>query len=290
MKKTIVCFFALCFITGSSYALDWPAMHEKADKLTADQAKVEAAAASDSLEALYVLGLSCLNEHKDDQAAAAFQKMFEADSSSIEAKWGLAEVNRRKYKTNEAKNALWTLTQSEPGFAPAFISLAYIKYNLQEYDEALKLSQTVIDLGKDKVDAANYSRAFLISAGSRGMLAHYGGPIAKLVQGLRVMPELKTAQKILPESAQVYFGLGAYYMLAPRLAGGDIKLAQVYLKKTVELDPGFADAYARLAQLYKAGGDEAKYNEYLEKALQIDPQNFLAADIKSGRCKYVCPE
>ena len=38
----------------------------------------------------------------------------------------------------------------------------------------------------------------------------------------------------------------------------------------------FADAYARLAQFYRDKGDKEKYHSYLDKALELDPQNELA--------------
>jgi len=61
-----------------------------------------------------------------------------------------------------------------------------------------------------------------------------------------------------------------------------------YLKKAIKIDPNFADAYVRLGQLYKIKGERKLFNLYLNKALEIDPENELALDAKSGRCRYIC--
>ncbi|MDD5595555.1 MAG: TRAP transporter TatT component family protein, partial [Candidatus Omnitrophica bacterium] len=86
----------------------------------------------------------------------------------------------------------------------------------------------------------------------------------------------------------VFFGFGSFYLLAPNFAGGDKNRAGDYLKKAIKLDPLFADAYVRLAQFYKIKGDEKKYEDCLNQALKIDPQNDLALDVKNGKCKFIC--
>jgi Tfp pilus assembly protein PilF len=125
-------------------------------------------------------------------------------------------------------------------------------------------------------------------SGAKGMIAHYGGPLSKLINGTAVLPNLKKAQVLQPNSAAVMFGLGSFYLLAPPLAGGNLGKAEEYLKKAITIDPFFADAYVRLGQFYKIKGDNQKYSFYLNKALEIDPQNELANDIYSGKCKFIC--
>jgi tetratricopeptide (TPR) repeat protein len=125
-------------------------------------------------------------------------------------------------------------------------------------------------------------------AGAKGMLAHYGGLISKAIDGLAVKPNLDKAQKLQPNSPGVLFGLGSFYLLAPGIAGGDKAKAQNFLNQAIQADPLFADVYVRLGQLAKIKGDQEKYNLYLQKALEIDPQNELAQDVQSGRCKFIC--
>ncbi len=152
----------------------------------------------------------------------------------------------------------------------------------------MRLTLKVIQQGRDKVDLSNYARAYSVYAGAKGMIAHYGGPVSKAINGLAVKSNLDKAAKLQPDAAGVLFGLGSYYLLAPALAGGDKTKAEIYFKKAIAADPLFADVYVRLAQLYKIKGDKEKYNLYLAKALEIDPGNELAIDTKSRSCKFIC--
>jgi tetratricopeptide (TPR) repeat protein len=52
--------------------------------------------------------------------------------------------------------------------------------------------------------------------------------------------------------------------------------------RALKADPNFADIYARLALLYKRKGDSQKYEDFLNKALEIDPGNELALILKAG--------
>ena len=120
------------------------------------------------------------------------------------------------------------------------------------------------------------------------MIAHYGGPLSKVINGTGVLPALRKAEALQPDNAGVLFGIGSYYLLAPGFAGGDRNAALDHLEKAVKADPLMADTYVRLAQAYKLKGNSEKYNVCLQKALEIDPQNELALDIKNKTCKFIC--
>ncbi|MBN1913195.1 MAG: tetratricopeptide repeat protein [Candidatus Omnitrophica bacterium] len=241
-----------------------------------------------SLENKYILGLVYLNLRKDKEAQEIFSSLLADNPAMTEAKWGMAEALRRQHDVIESKKLLDKILKASPGFAPALITLAYIRYTEMDFEAAVKLAGKVLEGEPGETDLSNRVRAYLMMGGAKGMIAHYGGPLSKIVNGTAVFPNLKKAERLQPESAPVLFGLGSFYFLAPALAGGDLDRAQDYLEKAVNADPLFADAYVRLGQLYKIQGDIKKYAEYLEKALEIDPQNELARDIKSGRCKFIC--
>ena len=157
-----------------------------------------------------------------------------------------------------------------------------------DFNASVKFSSKVINQGSAKADLESYARAYAMYAGAKGMIAHYGGVLSKAVNGLAVEPNLRKAQKLSPDSPAVLFGLGSYYFLAPVIAGGNKVKAEGYLKKAVEVDPLFADAYVRLAQLYSVRGEMEKYNFYMKKALTIDPLNALAKDHNLGECRFIC--
>lgn len=290
MLNKVIAFAVICclFKLNLSYALDWKDLHDKADKRALADVLAAVQKNPDSIEDLYLLGLVYLNLHKDKDAEEAFKMILAKDSRAIEAEWGIAEVFRRQHKLKESKELLSKVMDANPGFLPAYITLAYIRYIQLDFNETLRLANKVIKEGKDKICLSNYVRALLLAGGTRGILAHYGGPVSKLVNGTRVFSYLRKAQEFQPESAAVMFGLGSFYLLAPKFSGGDLEKAEGYLKQSIELDPLFPDAYVRLAQVYKAKGDNIKYLQYLGAALKIDTENELAMDIKSGKCKFIC--
>lgn len=273
---------------NSLFALDWVSLHEKADQQNLDSAGESLRAEPLSIDRLYILGLVFLNLHKDAKAKEVFSRILMRNPDIIEAKWGLAEALRRQHKIDQAENLLNEVIIKAPDFSPAYISLAYVKYIRMNFQESARLALKVIQQGRKNVDLSNYVRAYAMYAGAKGMIAHYGGPLSKAVNGLAVKPNLQKAQKLQPDSPAVLFGLGSYYFLAPVIAGGDKSKAEVLLKKTIEVDPLFADAYVRLAQLYRVKGDEEKYSFYMNKVIEIDAKNVLFLDHMSGECKFIC--
>lgn len=290
MKRTFtlfLLFFCLSLLT-SCYALEWKKLHEEADRMDLTEALAAAEKKADSIDNLYILGLVYLNLHKDKEAGNIFEKVLNLAPETLEARWGLAEVLRRQHKASDSERILSEVIKSRPDFYPTYISLAYLRYNEMKFEKSVELALLVMKQGQEKVDLSNYVRAVLLYAGNKGMIAHYGGPLSKVINGTVVLPNLKKAQALQPDYAGVLFGLGSFYFLAPSLAGGDLDSAKEYLERAVKADPLFVDAYVRLAQVYKKKGDNNNYEYYLDKALEIDPQNELALDIKSGRCKYIC--
>jgi len=274
--------------TQLCYGLNWQTLHDEADKTSLSDAQEAVQEKPDSVDDLYVLGLIFLNLHKDQEAGETFRNILSLSADSLEAKWGVAEVLRRNHELQKSESLLNEILKVNPDFSPALISLAYIRYIQMKFDEAVKLAYKVEKQGMDNVDLSNYVRALLLVAGAKGMIAHYGGPLSKVINGTAVMPNLKKAEKLQPDSAGVTFGLGSFYFLAPGIVGGSKQKAEEYLKKTIELDPYFVDAYVRIAQLYSIKGDSAQYKEYLRKAQEIDPKNEILLDFKSGACKFIC--
>lgn len=291
LKKIINLFLLTVFFSipaGLCYGQPWKELHQQADKISLQQALADAQIKPDSEDELYVLELVYLALHKDKEAEKIVDKMLILNPSSVNAKWAKAELIRRQHNLNEAERLLNEIIQSIPEFFPAYLTLAYIKFTKFEFEAAIRLASFVLGQGKDKVDISNYVRAHLMVGGAKGMIAHYGGPVSKLINGTAVYPNLKKAEQLQPHTAGVKFGLGAFYLLAPSLVGGDLAKAEKYLKEAIEADPLFPDAYVRLGQLYKLKGEREKYQEYLFKALELDPLNELALDIRDGICKCIC--
>ena len=271
-----------------AYPMDWKSLHTKADNLSLPAAQEAVVKNPGSTDEQYVLGLVYLDLHQDQEAYQIFNGLLVSNPDMVEATWGLAESLRRKHDIIKAESLLNEAIKVDSQFAPALISLAYIKYSKMDFAGSVRLALKVIQQGPDKMDLSNYVRAYCLYAGSKGMIAYYGGLLSKLVNGLAVKSNLDKAHRLQPDSPAVLFGLGSYYLLAPAIAGGDKTKAEKYFNQALKADPLLADVYVRLAQLAKIEGDKQKYDFYLNKALEIDPQNELALDTQSGRCKFIC--
>lgn len=287
-RRTLILTVILIFSVSFCFGLDFKALHTKADNLNLTAALRNADKEPRSSEALYLLGLVCLDQHKDKEAVVAFKKIQSLNPQAYEAEWGTAEVLRRQHRIGESEEMLERIIKNHPDFYPAYNSLAYIRYRQLRFADALRLANAVYAAGQGNVDLSNYVRSLVLMSAARGMLAHYGGPISKIIDGLAVLPLLKKAEGLQPRSPAVLFGLGSFYMLAPGFAGADQEKAEFYLKEAINADPNFPDFYARLAQLYRIKGDNPKYEGCIKKALELDPQNELALDIKNGKCRFIC--
>ncbi|MBF0532637.1 MAG: tetratricopeptide repeat protein [Candidatus Omnitrophica bacterium] len=285
-------FFLACFFSQAqfSYALDWQKLNARGRAITLSEAQKAVRQNPGSTEALYVLAIADFEKHKDANAGKLFQRMLVLEPRCREAKWGAAEVLRRQHKMAASENLLKEILRKTPDFAPASLSLSYINYIRMDLPRALRLADDVLDRGRDRIGTEEYVEALLLAGGVRGLLAHYGGPVAKITNGLKVLPYLKKAEKLRPQDARVQFGLGSFYLLAPAIAGGDLAKAQSYLQSAVKSDPLLADAYVRLGQVYLRQGQRKTYQDLLHKALSVDPQNELARDILSRRCRFICIE
>ncbi len=281
----------ICFIFVSCMpcaALDWKALHERAEGISFEEAASASARSPDSIDDMYVLALVNLGAHKDEEALDLFGKINQRDPASVEAEWGKAEVLRRRHELEKSDRSLMDVISARPDFVPAYISLAYVKYLRLDFNASVELASAVLKMGREQVDSGNYMRAYLIVGGGKGMIAHYGGPLSKMVNGRGILPVLRKAEAMRPDSAEVLFGLGSFYLLAPSLVGGDRDKALDYLERSVKADPLRADGYVRLAQAYLVKGDKEKYRAYLNKALEIDPGCELALDVKNNTCKFIC--
>ena len=289
MKKRLcflLIFWLLCDVQ-TGFCLDWKKLHEEADTMSLQNAQVEAQKAPKNIGKLYVLGLVSLTAHKDNDAAEAFTRIRALDPTVIEARWGQAEVLRRQHDLVESEKILNEVLRARPLFFPAMVSLAYLKYTQFDLQKTVSLASRVLSYGQ-KADKNDIVRANLLIAGAKGTIAHNGGLVSKLVNGTVVLSYLHSAQRLAPDSDEVFLGLGSYYLLAPAFAGGDYDAAEKYLIKAIAADPLLVDSYVRLAQLYHARKEDAKYRLYLDKAMKIDPMNELALDTKSGACRFIC--
>ncbi len=221
--------------------------------------------------------LKYLKLRKDNLALSEAEKILAADPNDLCAWWVRAEVMRRAYKFRESENLLKQILTQHPNHIPSLISLAYIGYHDGRFEEALKILRQL--LNRADLDVENRALVYML-IGSINAKRSLGGLFSKLAYGTRVKGFFEKAKSLAPDLAEVRLGLGTFYLLAPSIAGGNVDKAIQELEYAVKLAPDFATPNARLAQGYKKKGNLEKYNFYIQRAKELDPENEVLKEIK----------
>jgi tetratricopeptide (TPR) repeat protein len=222
--------------------------------------------------------LRYLKERNDLLAAQKAEVVLSVQPGNICALWAKAEIYRRAYDFNESKKILNRILAASPGYPPALITLAYIDYHDNRFREALSLLKQA--LNSAQLGREDKAIAYMLIGSVNAKRAKQGGLFNKIAYGTRILGYFEKARAFAPGLAEVRLGLGSFYLLAPRIAGGNIDLAIEELKRAVDLAPDFATANARLAQAYREKGDMDKYNFYISRAKKLDPANEVVVELE----------
>lgn len=222
--------------------------------------------------------LGLLKARYDKEALAIFENILLNEPDNLEALWGKAEVLRRVYKFEASEELLKRILFQYPHHASSLITLSYIRYHDNQFQEALKILKQVLrqkNLGRE-----NKALVYMLMGSINAKKSSLGGIFSKLAYGTQIKGYFEKAKVLAPDLSEVHLGLGTFYLRAPAIAGGDIDKAIEELKLAVKLTPEFATPQARLAQAYKKKGDLEKYNFYYQQAKTLDPENEVLKEIK----------
>ncbi len=223
--------------------------------------------------------LKYLKLRKEELAKGEIDRILAIRRDDICALWARAEILRRAYKFKESENLLNQVLVEYPEHAPSLVSLAYIKYRYNKFQDAFRLLSQA--LKQPDLDRENLALAYLIMGSINAKRATRGGPFAKVIYGTRIRGFFEKAKNVAPDMAEVRLGLGSFYLLAPKIAGGDIDKAIKELQCAEKLTPDFASVNARLAQAYKQKGDLGKYNFYIKRARDLEPANEILKELEN---------
>ena len=229
--------------------------------------KIEAIKQNDSLRD----ALQLLKNRKDKEALVIFEKILASQADNPDALWGKAEALRRSRDYKESQDLLNKILSRNPKHVSALISLSYIKYKDDKLNEALKLVNQV--LKAEALNKENQALAYMMLGSINSRRSQKGWLLTKVAYGTHIKGYFLKAKELAGDLPEVHLGLGTFYLLAPAIVGGNLDKAFQELELTVRIAPDFATANARLAQAYKKRGDLKKYNFYLHKAEELDPEN-----------------
>jgi tetratricopeptide (TPR) repeat protein len=220
-----------------------------------------------------------LKIRKDKEALAIFEQLLKKNPEDIEALCGKAEVLRRDRKYDQAQALLEEILKKDPNYISAMLSLSYTLYQKENFDRAQKLVNRIMQNGCETKEDEALANMLLGAINSKR--AAKGWLLTKLKYGPKIQCYFLKAKELGPELPEVRLGLGTFYLLAPKVIGGDVNKAIPELEYTVRIAPDFATANARLAHAYKMKGDMEKYKEYMQRAKELDPENEAVKEIES---------
>ena len=237
--------------------------------------------AAEEIEDAYAL----LRARRDSQALRIFEQILSNDPGNIQARWGTAEVLRRENRFQDAERILIDNLEVDPQHPPSLLTLAYISYKEDALAQAGELISRA--LRSPQLSRQDKGLAYMLKGAINSRRSQGGWLFGKLIYGPQIKGYFLKARELAPQLPEVHLGLGTFYLLAPKIAGGNLQLAIEELRLALDLAPDFATASARLTQAYKEAGDLQQYDYYIKKTRELDPENEvlqeLSADAKINR-------
>ena len=154
---------------------------------------------------------------------------------------------------------------------PKDASLGTVKKLFEEkkYQEALDLADAL--LAKDP----NCPDLHAWKGHAMGSLAQ-GNPANMMKYGMGAMQEYETSLRLDPENADGHFGRGMVRLMAPPGFGGDLDGAVADFEAAVAKRP-FPEGYFRLGTAYEKQGNVEKARAAYKKTLELQPGHAEAA-------------
>ena len=211
-------------------------------------------------------GIKDLYAERFKSAKSTFEKLLAANPNNIEATYWLGQTFIAMKDTADAKNLYSKALLSSANAPLVIVGMGHVELMENKMSEARQRFEAAITMsrGKKGDDPA------VLNAVGRAITNTYnakdkkGGDINYAVQ------KLETAAQRDPKNAEILLNLGnAYRKAKPGEAGG--QAFQSYRKAT-EVDPGFAPAYHRMAQLFNTQRNWDLYEKYLNDAIAKDPR------------------
>lgn len=280
MKIFFVMVVFSCLLAVSAYGADWKTLTDEAVSLSSSAVAALEGKEKKSEQDVYMLTLIYYRQyhHAGLKKLWADSGKIPPDSPAVKLLQGILLM--REHQHRQSRAVLNGALQSHPDFYPALFVLGHQCYLLKDFSQAHALARQLIGK-KNHLSKYHYMASLVLAAGARGFTAPRNWLWA-IPAYFEVTGHFREARKLMPESAEVLYGLGCFHLLTPSFAGGDIDLAIAMLEKSRRLTPLNTQAYVRLAQAYRAQKDESAYRKNIDRAYELDAQDELLLDYLSG--------
>lgn len=203
----------------------------------------------DYTEAYNGWGSILLNQGKDEEAQALYEKCLEINP---EFKWALYNLGVLYEKKDPRKAIEYykRTIEKDPNYAIAYYGLGNVLEGLKEEDEALANFKRAIEISPEYADAYNAMGNILYNQGK--------------------YEEAQTLyEKCLEVNAEFKW---AYINLGRLCAKKDPQKAIAFYRKAIETDPNYTDAYNRWGNVLLDLGQDDEAQAKYEKCIEIDPE------------------
>ena len=258
---------------------------------------------SDLPVARVLLGDVYFQQEKMTRARKEYETALEIDGACVPAHLRLALAWHRSNKSTEALKVLGSLVSEDnlPRLVAGHWLLAYIRTDLEKYDDALKSMDRILEIDKDDFQAminkgqilllqkkpmaaaAVFAKAAELRADSSQALfclgwAYEAGADVPEIQDAQMKERLTKAAEAYEKCAEVdptvrpRDSLGFVYLLSQRHAE-----AVTQFKRAKDIDPKFAPAMNNLALASDIADNRAEAKRRYEQVLsKIDKKNVRA--------------
>lgn len=285
MKKIILTVTMLFFVCASASGADWVSLADRAVSLSAVEISNLENRKDKTVEDLYMLTLLYYRNYHD----AGLKKLFAAHGANAPAASPIrvleAIILMREHRHPESRAILTGVLAAHPDFHSATLVLAHLSYLQKDFAGSYALARKLIEKKKE-LSTYHYTVSLLLAAGAKGILAKKN-MVRAIPAYFEVNGYFREAKKLMPEAAEVHYGLGSYYLLTPTVAGGGVDKAIVLLEKSRQITPLNTHVYVRLAQAHRFKGDLAASRKFIARAAAIDPQDELLQDDLSGEKAFL---
>ncbi len=286
----------------------WYKYNATKDPQWAEQAKVAVKAARDLNSQLPEVQLAIADMSQRTgaytEAVSAFQRTLALDPENVDAYLGLGGTYNLLGRTPEAEQAFRRAINISPECWSCYNSLGVFLYDHARYGEAAQAWQKMTDLTPDNVwDYVNlgavyltigqfekadeyFSRGLQVAPDDNNVLLYSNFGTASFLLGRfdDAAAYYRRAIELSPEEYAYRGNLADAYRMIP---GDSSKAAEAYqqaihlAEDQLKINPKDADALSYLAAYYSRTNDPARAQNYLEKALKANPQDF---DVPLNAC------
>ena len=195
-----------------------------------------------------------------DESAFSVERLSKTQSDTLRAEF-LAYVGRG----GDARSLLEPVLREEPGNVRAHVTMGYVAYHEEKYDESHKWCQQAVELDPNDFTALFCSAVSLLRKGTQ----------APAVQA-QMESDLRTVIRLNPNFSPGYDALATVM----GMRGKNFSEAETYMEKAVSLEPGDIAARINQANLLVRMNRDREAIEKLEFSLKLahTPEDVAAVE------------